>query len=709
MLVKEKTNLKALFEPETIAVIGSSRRKEAVGYAILHNLVSAGFKGKLYPINPNVDTLEDLKCYPSILEVPDQIDLAVIIVPSVRVPDTLRQCGQKGVQAVIVISAGFREIGGEGVRLEKEVSDISKQYHMPVLGPNCLGLINTNTKTSMNASFSRTMPKPGNIAFISQSGALCAAILDYAKGENIGFSKFISMGNKADLTELDMLRYLKDDPDTDVILMYVEDLVDGRAFIEVAREITGDMGKTKPIIAIKAGRTPQGAKAASSHTGSLMGTDEIYDAIFTQAGVIRAASVQELLDLATGFAYEPIPRSNRVVIVTNAGGPGIMATDACVKQGLEIAELQKSTREALAKVLPPTASLSNPVDVIGDAQHDRYEEALNIVAKDPNVDSVLVLLTPQAMTDVEETAKVVVDFDDRTALPVVSCFMGLVDVEPGVKLLDEHQVPNYQYPESAASALGAMCKYKKWLERPRTKVKEFSANRAAVEAILQETRKSGQKLVPVHQAMQIVKHYGFPVLAFDLAKDQKEAVAKAKAIGYPVVLKVISSEVVHKVDVGGVRLNLRSDDDVKKAYDAMLKDIAVANPSAKIDGVFIQAMAEKGREVILGMNRDARFGPVLMFGLGGIYVEALKDVTFRLAPIRERGARQMIQSIRSLTLLKGTRGEGPVDFDAITECLQRLSQLACENPQIKEVDINPLLVYPETKGACVIDARIIIE
>jgi len=702
MLVAEKRNIKSLFEPESVAVIGASRRTEAVGYAILHNLLKGNYKGTVYPVNPNADTLEGLKCHPSVSSIPGNIEMAVIIVPSTGVPQMLRECGEKGVQAAIVITAGFKEIGGEGVKLEKEVADIAKKYGIAVLGPNCLGICNTDSKSSMDASFSKIAPLPGNIAFISQSGALCASILDYACGENIGFSKFISMGNKVDITELDMLRYLKDDPQTKVILMYLEDIVNGQEFIELARETT----RKKPIIALKSGRTAQGAKAASSHTGSIMGSDSVYDAIFTQSGVIRVDSMLEMFNLAIAFAYEPLPKGNRVAIVTNAGGPGIMATDACIRAGLAMSEFKPETREELKKVLPPTANFSNPVDVIGDARSDRYQKALDIVAKDPSVDSVLILLTPQSMTEIVETANVITPFDEKTDLPTLACFMGHVNVGAGTKILQEHEVPSYLFPEQAAQALGAMYRYTQWLQRPSVEVKQLSADKKAALEILQGAEKKGQKALLIHEAMDVFKAYGIPLLPYALTRSASEASSKAAAMGFPVVLKVVSHEVIHKVDVGGVRLNIQTEADVTKAYEEMTA--AISKTGAKIEGVLVQKMAAKGREVILGMTRDARFGPVLMFGLGGIYVEALKDVSFRLAPVREIDAREMIASIRTYPLLKGLRGEKPADQAAIAECLMRLSQLSLEQPLIKEIDINPLLVGPEGQGAWALDARIIL-
>jgi len=701
-------DIRLLFEPKSIAVVGASRRKEAVGYAIMSNLVAGGYQGKIYPVNPKTDKIGEIKCYPAIADIPETPELAIFIIPSSSVPQSLKECGEKGVRAAVIISAGFREIGGEGIKLEQEVAELAKQYNIPVMGPNCLGVINTDPRFSMNASFSRAIPAPGNIAFVSQSGALCTAILDYARGQNIGFSKFISVGNKADVNELDILRYLGNDPETDVILMYVEDLVKGREFIELAREITGDLTKPKPILAIKSGRTLAGAKAAQSHTGSLMGSDEVYDALFLQAGVFRVDSVEEMFDLGVAFANQPLPKGKRTAIVTNAGGPGIMATDACVRCGLEMATISPATIEALKKVLPPTSNFSNPIDVIGDAQHDRYEYALKQVVKDPNVDSIFVILTPQAMTEIEETAKVVVDIDQATEKTLVASFMGGVDVAAGVKILENNFVPHYTFPEGGAQALSAMVRYQKWIDRPRTEVKKFRADTKRVRTILNEVKSSGRKALSTYEAMEVFEAYGFPVLPYALANSETEAASKAKEIGFPIVMKVVASQIVHKFDVGGVKLNLKNAEEVKTAFREMKNAISEKFPKAKIDGMLIQKMAKPGREVILGMNRDQHFGPLIMFGLGGIYVEALKDVVFRLAPVRELSVKRMIQSIRAIRILEGVRGEKPADLNAIADCLMRLSQLSCEQEDIAEMDINPLLVYSAKEGAQVIDARILL-
>ncbi|HCM42809.1 MAG TPA: acyl-CoA synthetase [Candidatus Omnitrophica bacterium] len=702
-------DLTHLFSPRSIAVIGASRRPETVGYAMVDNLLRGGFKGKIHLVNPKADEICGLPCFHSVEAIPESFDLAVVIVPPSASAATLKACGEKGAKAAIVITAGFREIGAEGRKLEDELCAVAQDYGIAMLGPNCLGMINTDPDFLVNASFARTMPVAGNIAFISQSGALCTAVLDYAKGAAIGFSKFVSLGNKSALNEIDMLTYLKHDPKTHVILLYVEDLVDARRFIEASREITGELEKSKPILVIKSGRTAQGAQAAQSHTGSLMGADEVYDAIFAQAGVLRMDSIQQMFDLAIAFSKQPFPTGPNTAIITNAGGPGIMATDTCIRAGLSLAKFKPETEAALSKVLPPTANIHNPIDVIGDARADRYEEALKIVAKDPNVDSILVILTPQAMTAIEETAQVIVKAAKGIKVPIISCFMGIADVSAGVKILEENGIPHYRFPENAGQVLGLMHRYQQWIQRPRTSVKAFKVDSAAVKKIIQETKQSGQEMVPIDRAMAIFEAYGFPVLPYGFARTPQEAANLAEKIGFPAVVKTISPQIVHKFDFGAVRLNLSDAQEVAQACNLMTAKFKQVFPEGKLDGFFVQKMSAKGLEVILGMNRDAALGATLMFGLGGIYVEVLKDVTFRLAPLRERSAELMVEEIRGYRMLKGVRGEKPSDIAKITECIERLSQLACDHPEIQEIDMNPLMVHADGLGASVLDARIILK
>ncbi|MBI3286559.1 MAG: acetate--CoA ligase family protein, partial [Chloroflexi bacterium] len=689
-------DLSAIFAPRSVAVIGASRDPGKVGHAIFRNILEH-FQGVVYPVNPRARAIRGVRSYRSVLEIPDPIDLAVVIVPAASVPAVLEECGQKGVRGSVVVSAGFREIGAEGQAREEQVKAAVARWGYSLIGPNCLGVLNTDPAVRLNATFARSMPRPGNIAFLSQSGALTTAVLDYAQGKGIGFSKLVSLGNKADVTELELLAALRDDARTDVILLYLEDLVDGHRFIELCREITGEIPRRKPVLAVKAGRTPAGARAVSSHTGSLAGSDEVYDAIFQQAGVLRVDSVEELFHYAVAFASQPLPAGRRVAIITNAGGPGIMATDACVRQGLELASFTAETRRTLCDSLPPEAAIDNPVDVIGDAQHDRYQTALSSVLSDEGTDGVIVLLTPQAVTDIEEIARVVVDVARGSSKPVLASFMGVVDVSGGARVLEASGIPHYSFPEEAVRAYAAMARYAEWVRRPRTQVRVFPVDRDRVRQVLRDAPRG--EFVRETMAFELLEAYRLPLQRWAEASSPEEAAARAAEIGFPVAMKVLSPQIVHKVDVGGVRLNLRTPEEVRSAYEAMLDEIAAHHPQARIEGVIVQAMAQGGVETILGINRDAQFGPIIMFGLGGIYVEVLKDVTFRLAPMRELSARMMVESIKAGQILRGVRGQPPADIEAIVECIQRLSQLAVEVPEIEELDINPLMVFPAGQGA----------
>ena len=701
---KQIRGLKALFEPRRIAVVGASMKPGSVGLAVFRNLLLNGYTGTLFPVNPNYESIMGVRCYPDIAAVGAEIDLVVVAIPAAGVPDLLRQCGTVGVKGAIVISAGFKETGQKGAALEVQIRNIAQQANIALLGPNCLGIINTDPTMSLNASFARRMALPGNIAFMSQSGALCTSILDYALGNHIGFSKFISFGNKADVNETDLLRYLAEDVQTQVILMYIEDLSDGVRFMHVAREITENTGK--PVLAIKTGRTPEGASAAASHTGSLAGTDEVYDAVMAQAGVLRVDTVKELFDYAMAFGNQPLPQSNRVAIVTNAGGPGIMATDACVRYGLSLASLSEQTQTKLRAALPSAASVKNPIDVIGDARHDRYESALDAVLTDEQVDGVIVILTPQTMTDIEDVARVIVRASEPHGKPLLASFMGLVDVTPGIEILRENGVPHYAFPEEASRVMGAMNTYHRWVSRPRTHEHIYEADRGTAQRVFKKVIEEGRQELPEVEALAVLKAYGFPVLDTELAKNENEAMILAQKIGFPVVMKIASPDILHKTEVGGVIVGVKDVESARDAFCTLMGKAKELRPDANLWGVAIQTFAPKGREVILGMTRDLRFGPLIMFGLGGIYTEALRDVTFRLAPLRRLSAKNMLTEIRGRKILEGIRGEASVDMMALQECLERLSQLVVEFPIIKELDINPLMAYPD--GARVADARIII-
>jgi acetyltransferase len=701
-------NIEPIMNPKSIAVVGATNRTGSVGLAVFRNILGAGFQGVLYPVNPKAKSVQSVKAYPKLMDVPDEVDLAVIIVPAKIVCSVLEEAGQKQAKGVIVISAGFKEVGGQGVELESQLKEVVNKYNIRLIGPNCLGVINNDKQVRMNASFATKMPKAGNIAFVSQSGALCTAVLDYADGRDIGFSKVVSFGNKADVSEIDLLRYLKNDPDTDVILMYLEDITHGRAFLETAREITWQAHK--PMLAVKSGRSPEGARAAASHTGSLAGSDSAYDAILRQSGILRVEGIDELFDQAVAFAKQPIPKGNRIAIVTNAGGPGIMATDAAIRHDLKLASLSKETKQELKEQLPPTASIQNPVDVIGDATHERYEAAMRHILMDKNVDGAIVILSPQAMTNILETAEIVPRVVKDINKPVLCSFMGIVDVSEGVDYLEKHGIPNYAFPEAAVRSMAAMAFYGDLLGLKERKVRRVAADRDTAGAVIKKKLgDNDQYYMSEREANEILQCYGFPVLKNVLLKEVSEVDDAAEELVFPVAMKICSPDIIHKFDAGGVRLKVKTKDEAKKAFEEIMANARKFKPSARIDGVIMERMARGGVEVILGAVRDPKFGPICMFGLGGTLVEAMKDVTFRLAPMWEVSAEIMIRTIKAYNILKGVRGAWPSDIDAIKDCMLRLSQMVSEQPQIAELDINPLIVYPKGKGCVVADSRILLK
>jgi len=698
--------LEEFFTPKSVAVVGASTSPEKLGYAVLENLVNGGYVkvGKIYPINPKADEILGQKAYPSVLDVPGEIDLAVIVIPYTYVPDVLKECGKKNIAGVIVISAGFREAGMEGLERELELVEIANEHKFRLIGPNCLGVI--DTFTPVNASFSAGTPPQGPMAFMSQSGALGTAILDWAQAGRLGLAKFVSLGNKADVSEIDLLKAWADDEDTTVILMYSEGLPNGQEFIKVAREVT----KTKPVVAIKSGVTKSGSRAVSSHTGSLAGSEQAYQAAFQQAGVLRANDMASMFDMALALGYQPLLKNDRIVIVTNAGGPGILATDALERSGMNLARLKVETIQDLEKYLPDAASAANPVDVLGDARGDRYRFALESVSKDPNVDGILVVLTPQAMTEIEDTARAVGELSQEIDKPILACFMGEAKVESGIKVLREYDVPNFSFPERASLAFQAMSQYRNIKERKDPVYESFEVDNQAVKEVLERAKKDGRYAIGDSEAWNILKAYGLSIPKSVLAKTPQEAIEIAAEIGYPVVLKIASPDILHKTDVGGVKVGLETPDQLRDAFDLMIYRTERFLPDAHIWGCQVQEMAPPGGlEVLIGMNRDPQFGPLVTFGLGGIYVEVLKDVTFRVAPFTRLDAEAMLDEIRSKALLEGVRGKPPVDKEAIIDTLLRMGQLVQEFPEIAEFDINPLIVYPRDQGAIAIDMRLVLS
>lgn len=692
--------LEALLKPGSIAVVGASRTPGKVGYEILSNLKANGFEGDLTPVNPTATDILGMPCKPSCKAIGKPLDLAVIAVPTAAVPAAVDDAIEAGVGAMVVITAGFKEVGAEGAERERALAARCRSRNVRLLGPNCLGLINAHH--NMNASFAKHMPRRGGISVISQSGALLTAILDWAAERRLGLSKLVSMGNKADLSETDFLEALADDPDTNVIVGYLESVAAGDTFIKSAEEAASK----KPVVLFKAGVTAAGGRAASSHTGSLAGADVGYAAAFRRAGVVRAERFETLFDIATAFDMQPLPRGNRIAVLTNAGGPGIMAADAIELSGLKMAEISPAIADPLRKVLPAAASVNNPVDVLGDAEAGRYGIALAGILKDDGVDAVVVILTPQAMTDAVETARAIQAAAAASDKPVMVSFMGGDDVRAGRAALIDARLPDYPSPERAVAALVAMCEYSAWLRRPPRMVTRFPVNRRRVERIIHRHIRTGELQVGEAAAKEIIQAYDFHIPSGALADSAEAAVEIAERIGYPIAMKIASPDIIHKSDLGGVKLHLNSSDAVRDAYDLMMLRIPQRVPTARLQDVYVEKMCGRGREVILGMTRDPQFGPMLMFGLGGIFVEVMKDVAFHLAPITQEEAIQMLESTKSFGLLRGVRGQKSVDVQAIAEALQRISQLATDFPQITEMDINPFIVAEVGRESVAADARI---
>jgi len=684
--------------------VGASQTAGKVGYEVLSNLIAGGFKGSVFPINNKAETIQGIKCYPDLESIGLTPDLVIIIVPAKIVPAIMRQCAKVKAKSVIVISAGFKEVGKQGLDLEQQVVQIARQSGIRVIGPNCLGLIAPSN--NLNASFAGDLPKRGAIGYLSQSGALVSAILDMANDSGIGFSKLISIGNKADVDELDLITALADDPDTKVIAGYLESISDGDSFVNLAEKISHD----KPIILMKSGGTGAGAKAASSHTGSLAGSETAYETVFKRAGIIRCFSIKSQFDFAQAFATQPLPGGSRVAVITNAGGPGIMAADAIERQRLDFARFTEETERKLTANLPVAANVHNPVDVLGDALADRYELAINTVIDDPNVDVVLILLTPQAMTEAAATAKAVVKIArEKPQKTILACFMGGGKVAKAVQVLRQNEIPQYDSPESAVLTTKLMVEYVRWRSRPKRVVKLFPVNRRKVETIIGKHLRHQMREIGETEAKEVLEAYGFVTPKGYLATTAEQAAGIAQQVGYPVVMKIWSPDILHKSDVGGVRLGLKNDSEVMDAFDLMMYRIPKKMPEAHILGVLVQQMCTGGKEVILGMNRDPHFGPLMMFGMGGTMVEVLKDVSFYLAPLTAEEAKQMLITTRTYKMLQGVRGEEGVDIDAIAEGLQRLSQLVTEFPQIQELDINPFVVGPEGTRPIAVDARMSVE
>lgn len=684
--------LKKFFSPSVIAVIGASATKGKVGNDVLINVKSIG-KATIYPINPKDSFIEGLKAYESILKTPKIPDLAIVVVPATFVPKVAEECGKKGCKNIVIISAGFKESGKDGELLENDLKVVAKKYGLRILGPNCLGYIATSQ--SVNASFAATYPKTGNVAFLSQSGALGTAVLDMADAQDFGLSYFVSLGNKAGISELDLLDYFAEDKKTKVILMYLESISDGKKFIEKAKKIT----KKKPIIVLKSGKTSEGSKAVSSHTGSLAGMSASYSAAFKQSGIIEAEDLADFFELAKIFSYQDLPKGERTAIITNAGGPGILLTDWLPEYGLKLAQLSDKTKKILAKTLPPASNTHNPVDVLGDALADRYQVALDVVMDDKNVDAVIVALTPQKMTQIKETSEIIGKISKKSSKPVVLCFMGEKRISENHQVFSKNSLPQLSYPLSAVRALAAMYRQFLWQQE---KAGKLVTSKIVKSAIAKKMLSSNN--LTEEQCRQILAENKFPLHLAVAVPNATEAVKAAKKIGYPLAVKVISEQVVHKSDVGGVKVGVANEAELAQAIGEIEKNIKKKVAGAKIDGYLIGEMVS-GLQVILGMKRDPQFGPLIMVGLGGIYTEIFKDISFRIAPFGVDEANKMIEELKIHPMFKGARGQKPLDQKSLAELLVKLADFSLTFQEISEIDFNPAMVLENGKGVKIVDVR----
>ncbi len=688
--------------PKSIAIIGASDKRGSVGRTITSNIMN-GFKGIVFPISPTRPEVFYKKAYKSVLDVPKPIDLAVIVTKNTIVPDVLEECGKKKVKGVIIITAGFKEVDEEGAKLEQRLKDIAKKYNIQIIGPNCLGVMNLDPKTMMNSTFLKITPESGEIALVSQSGAICAALCEDASAQGIGFSAVISMGNKAAMSEIDVLKMLADHKQTKVIVMYLEDMGDGQEFLKVCKHITRNL--KKPVLVLKSGRSPEGAKAAMSHTGALMGSDEIYDALLKQSGAIRVDTMEELFDYAVAFSKQPLPTKGDLVIVSNAGGPAIISTDACSKNGIKMAKIE-NIRPQIDAVIPPWGSSRNPVDIVGDADFNRFSNVLDRVLAHPNVGSVIVMCTPSGTLDYDKLAEVIVTMSKKYKKTMLASLMGLDEGITNRQILAEGGIPYYTYAEGAIRTLKAMLRFANWISTPAGKIIKFKVDKLKATKIFEKVKKERKPNLLEEEGQEVLRAYGFPLPKSELAKTESDAVKIAKKIGYPVVMKIASPQIIHKSDAGGVKVNLTNDNEIKSAFNEIVTNAKKYNKKAEIKGVLVVEMIKGGKEMIIGSKLEPGMGPVIMLGMGGIYVEVLKDVTFKLAPVTDNEADDMISSIKMRKILEGVRGEKPSDKAKLSECIQRLSQLVTDFKEIKELDMNPVLVMENGKGCKILDVRI---
>ena len=694
-------NLSYFFEPRSVAVIGASSNPGKLSYGILKNISQYGYKGSIYPINPKSSEIFGFPCYGNILDVPEEVDLAVIILPAEMIVQVIEDCGKKGVKACIVISGGFKELGKEGKKREQELERKAREYNIRIIGPNCVG--NANVYSGLNTTFIKGMPGKGGIAFVSQSGAVCGGVVDHIVQEGIGFSHLISLGNEMDVTETDMIDYLANDENTHVIACYVESIRDGSHFMEVAKRVS----REKAIVLLKAGKSESGARAVSSHTGSLAGSHTAYATAFKQCGVIEVSSLRTLLQTAMALDMQPLPQNNEAVIFTNAGGPAALLSDSLDVHGLKLAELDETTRQALASELNPAAQTMNPVDMLGGATQEEYAYALRTVKTSSDAAILLPVLVPQALVDPVAVANAFIKETKGSDKTTISCMVGKQSIQEAKLLLHENHIPMLDYPEDVGEVLGGMLRYKAYLDAPIQALKVFSA------AQKQKARDvfnnlSDKKQYGEAETRPLLEVYGVKNVEGKIATTLQEAQEAAREMEYPVVLKVISDEILHKSDAGGIRLDIKDEAALTAAYDDMLTQVKQNVPQAAVQGVLVEKMQKHGEEVIVGMKRDANFGPLIMFGMGGIYVEAIKDVSFRIAPVGEKDVQKMIAETAAGKILNGLRGI-QYDIDAVVQTLLALSRLALDFPEMQEIEINPLKVFAAGKGAYALDSRMIIK
>jgi acetyl coenzyme A synthetase (ADP forming)-like protein len=696
-------NLRSILAPESLAVVGASRTPGTIGHEIVASLVRCGYNGAVYPVNPRAKAICAIPAFADIEAIPAPLDQAIIVVPKELVQGVVEGCARKGIPGLVVISSGFKEVGGEGTERERRLTEFVRASGMRMVGPNCMGVLNANPAISMNGTFAPGLPPYGKVGFVSQSGAMGLSVLDYASEYGIGISQFVSVGNKADVSGNDLLLEWEHDPDVEVILMYVENFGNPGKFLQIASRIT----KRKPILVVKSGRSRAGARAASSHTGALAASDAAVDALLAQAGVLRAGSIEELFDLAMGFAVQKAPTSRRTVVLTNAGGPGILAADACEANGLELPDLAPATVARLAPLFPAEASIRNPLDMIASATPQGYRAALGALLDDPGVDAALAIFVPPlGVTQADVSLAIASVAAERPTKTVFGVLMGHRGLPQGKAALHEAGIPAYIFPESAARALAAMCRWREWCELPPSVVESIPVDAARARRLIDRAISAGKSRLAEDEALELLTAYGIPVARGELAASAEEVVRLADRMGYPVVLKIVAPTIIHKTEVGGVRVNLGDAGEVRRAFDQIMLGARTAQPDAAISGVLVQSMVQSGRELIVGMIRDPVFGPLVMFGLGGILVEVLRDVSFRIAPFGREEARRMMREIRGARLLDAVRGWPPADRGAVEDVLLRVARLVTDCPEIAELDVNPLMAMPS--GAIAADVRVIL-